>query len=75
MISLHDFTDEFAGPAATSPHRSPAAALKAVLSRWLAVTVAAREAKAERIVRMYLVQHDPVGHIGQKSNELQAFRP
>jgi hypothetical protein len=75
MISLHDLSDEFASPAApVSASVSVASGLKAYIARALAVTIAAREAKADRLVARYLAQHDPDGLLGQKSSDIQAFR-
>jgi hypothetical protein len=74
MISLHDLTDEFASPAAIPVRSAALSGLKVFFSRWLAATIAAREAKANRLVNSYLERQHPPVSLGETSSEIQATR-
>jgi hypothetical protein len=65
MISLHDLSDEFASPAVKPLRVSVGSGFKAFFSRWLASTMAARQAKADRLVRHYLGHQHSDDRLGQ----------
>jgi hypothetical protein len=72
MISLHDLSDEFAAPAVLTRRSQPLSGAKSFFSRWLTVTMAAREAHATRVVNSYLAHHDLSSHRGQTVSEIKS---
>jgi hypothetical protein len=74
MINLHDFTDEFAAPAAPRAI-SAISTTKAFFQRWHDAIVANRQVTAARLVQRHLGRFDEAGlaSLGWSSAEIAAL--